>query len=74
VSEIGETVVANGLNQFEESPIEMSVHEHCKGLITTVGVSKSHLVLRCSNCGLRIPVPAEVLTLGDLRKHFERYQ
>lgn len=41
---------------------------YCSGL-TFVQVSKARGALTCGRCGLRVPLPGEVKTVGDLRKH-----
>ncbi len=49
----------------------VGVHRTCAGFIDILSVSKTHKALLCQKCGLRVVVPKEVETYGDLRKHLE---
>lgn len=55
------------------SKISTLVHAYCGGWADLKTSSPSHQALLCRKCHLRLPVPTEVTTWGELRKHFAEF-
>ena len=79
VSEYGEAISGYPDSEFEESTLDTVAGVHyggaggCRGFVDARRVSESHKALYCRGCHLRIVIPVAVNTLGDLRKHFAKY-
>jgi len=56
-------------DEVELSP-EVGIHEVCFGSISLVDVSETHAALVCDTCGLRVMIPREVNTYGELKGYF----
>jgi hypothetical protein len=77
LTEFGETMKGTQVcNKTDNSLIEAYhagvVHDVCNGWFSLRPDSKTHNVLRCDGCGLRIPIPIEIKTYGDLRAWAEK--
>ena len=59
---------AFGSPTFESKEVIIGVHSECEGRFVFWKTSKTHRVLTCRTCYLRIPLPSDVVTYGDLRK------
>ncbi len=46
----------------------IGVHEFCRGFVDCKPVSKTHNVIICRACGLRINIPIDITTFGQLRE------
>ena len=49
------------------------IHNTCGGFVDLRTTSFTHKAFTCRVCGLRVAIPKEVETYGDLLKHFERF-
>ena len=60
-------------NVYENRIIEkcIAVHDICRGFIDCKPVSKTHNVILCRACGLRINIPIVIATYGQLRQWCE---
>lgn len=71
LTEFGETMRGTKVwDKTDASPIpdyQAAIHDVCGGWFFIQEISKTHNVLRCHNCGLRIPIPTEIKTYGNLR-------
>ena len=81
LTEFGDTLLQRG-NKTDDSPISPShplvyhssvcrigIHDFCGGDLKVKKISKTHNVIFCNSCGLRVPLPQEIETYGDLRSH-----
>jgi hypothetical protein len=50
----------------------VGIHEHCHGWVDRKRTSKTHDVLVCRSCFLRIVFPAEIKTYGELRIYMNK--
>lgn len=50
------------------------VHGICRGFIDVKEISGTHKALWCRSCGLRVPFPRTIETLGQLRAAFSEWQ
>ena len=50
----------------------IGVHDICTGFVHLREVSKTYNVIQCLLCGLRIVIPAEIKTYGELRSYFRK--
>jgi len=57
-----------GTSSYRESTM-WGQHEECGGLLWVPKISKSHRAIVCQNCNLRVPIPIEIKTYGELRAH-----
>jgi len=51
-------------------PFLVGIHQLCNGWMERIQATKTHDVILCRKCCLRIPIPKEIRTYGDLRKIF----
>lgn len=75
VSEINEMIRAGFSQNYTHSgdgtKLKNSlVHAICSSYVDFKSVSPTHNVLVCRGCHMRIPIPKEIETIGDLRRHF----
>jgi len=56
-----------GSHARDTSQIGSSVHRYCNGWVDRRRATKEHDVLFCRVCCLRIYIPREIITYGDLR-------
>ncbi len=63
----------NSIRLDSEPTISHGHHPFCGGLTRFVKVSESKNILRCERCGLRIPFPPSVETLGELAKYLSNF-
>jgi len=49
--------------------VAIGTHRFCEGFVDLKQVSEEWNVLHCVGCGLRIIVPIEIRTYGQLRKY-----
>ena len=59
-------------NNTDETELNtcVGVHMVCNGWIDINTTSVTHKALTCRKCKMRIVIPLEIKTFGDLRKHF----
>ena len=50
----------------------IGVHYLCRGWVDIGRISQTHNAIICRSCKLRIPVPKEIKTYGDLRHHLSK--
>lgn len=84
ITEYGETLCespdSRGLHSIysihahDPDELRSCVHDICGGRIELHPASMTHRAIVCSRCGLRIVVPNEIETFGDLRRHFDPLQ
>lgn len=79
LTQFGETLVEQKNDNLEDTKAIFSiyegrvlercigVHEICKGFIDCKPISKTHNVILCRSCRLRINIPIDVTTYGQLR-------
>ncbi len=74
--EIRATFSQNFAHKGEETKLACSgsiAHSICSYRVELKQISSTHNALVCSGCGMRIVIPAEVETVGQLRTHFSSY-
>lgn len=49
-------------------------HAACGSRLALVPISATHRAIACGRCMLRVPIPLEVATYADLRRHFAGLQ
>ncbi len=58
----------------DDDPVELKehnlIHMVCGGMIARRSVSLTHDVLLCECCNLRLHIPSDAKTYGNLRRHF----
>lgn len=47
--------------------VSIAQHQHCDGQVPRAKISDTNSVIYCKTCNLRVIVPLEVKTIGDLR-------
>jgi hypothetical protein len=52
----------------------VGIHTCCDGFCDLRAVSQTHNIILCRACKLRVVIPATVMTYGQLRAHFEKFQ
>lgn len=70
ISEFGETVIPHSGDVKASDTFGLLTHEHCNGWVDIVKISDSHSVLYCRNCAMRVAIPLEIKTWGELLKYF----
>jgi len=58
----------------DETSLGGGVHAICGGCIDYRRTTNTHSVLLCRACGLRLVIPADVVTYGQLRGHLTTLQ
>ena len=49
----------------------IGTHEICSGFVDVKDASETYRALCCRSCGLRIMIPVELKTLGELRNYMK---
>lgn len=63
-----------GVSRCTDASIIKNVgHAFCNNYVDLKVISPSHRVLLCKGCMLRLPIPNEVETWGQLRAHFAQF-
>ncbi len=73
---ISETFSQNYKHDGEETRLANSgriTHGICRSYVDLKLISPTHNALVCRGCHMRIPIPMEVETIGQLRAHFASY-
>jgi len=81
VTEYGDEILpykskgVGGVDTYEPEPDEklgnVMIHEVCFGFVDFKKTSKTHNILRCRACGLRVVLPIEVTTFGEAIEYFD---
>jgi len=75
LTEYGETLESYpGLKNGDEGNLSTSIHSVCGGWVDVEPVSETHRVILCRRCRLRVVIPNEVTTFGELRAFFKEFQ
>lgn len=71
VSEVGDEIGNPCLKDNDPIVSQSSLqHKICRSHARVIKISSTHKVIVCPTCCLRIPIPVDVNTYGDLEKHF----
>lgn len=52
--------------------LTVGIHKFCNGNMERIQTTKTHDIIVCQKCHLRVQFPRNVLTYGDLRKAFKK--
>jgi len=76
LTEAGEILTSGGRPVSATDDAKLSicigVHDVCNGFVDWKIISASHKAVLCRACGMRVVVPGNVETYGDLREFAER--
>jgi hypothetical protein len=73
VNEVGEKILlTHGTEDIHK--LGGDIHKYCGGETSFHQISASQQVLSCKRCNLRIPLPLNLLTYGDLREYLKNFQ
>jgi hypothetical protein len=73
LNEIGESLTLDR-SATDDNLLSGGTHTCCGGEADVVPITPEYKVVHCKKCGLRIEVPANVRTYGDLRVFLEHLQ
>jgi hypothetical protein len=65
---------AFGSSMFRVEGTMLGDHAVCGSRLTLVAISGTYRAIACGRCMLRVPIPNEVATYADLRRHFADLQ
>ena len=71
LTKFGETLInypGSESNDQSELYCCIGIHEEC-GWMDIHKISKTHVALTCRNCGLRVVIPKDIKTYGQLREY-----
>lgn len=71
INTYNETLESSGKVNYKSEFRYKLIHSTCLGIITQTPISKTHNVLVCEQCLLRVVVPKDLKTFEDLDNHFK---